>query len=79
MCNHRNNKNKINLLPQQWCNPQLKMRNMYLKKKAWIKGEQRKKRIRKKKYHNHLQLKSGPPFKGIIRWIKSLMTSVKGS
>jgi hypothetical protein len=25
-------------LPQQWCNPQLKMRNQYLKKKAWIKG-----------------------------------------
>jgi hypothetical protein len=39
MCDHRNNKCKINLLSQQWCNPQLKMRNRYIKTMAWIKGE----------------------------------------
>ena len=59
MCDHRNRRNKINPLSQQWCNPQLNMRNMYLKKKAWIKGEHMKKRTRKKQYHRHLQLKSG--------------------
>jgi hypothetical protein len=59
MCDLRNNRNKINLLPQQWCNPQIKMRNRYLKMKAWIKGEHRKKRTRRKNYHMHLQLKSG--------------------
>jgi hypothetical protein len=32
---------------------------------------------RRKKYHKHLQLKSGPPFKGIIQWIKSLVTSAR--
>jgi transposase InsO family protein len=52
--------------PQQWFYPQLKMRNMYLKKKARIKGEHRKKRTRRKKYHKHLKLKSRPPSKGII-------------
>jgi hypothetical protein len=46
--------------------PQLKMRNNYLKMKAWIKEEHMKKRTRRKKYHMHLQLKSGPPSKGII-------------
>jgi hypothetical protein len=41
------------------------MKNMYLKMEAWFKGEHMKKRTRRKKYHRHLQLKSGPPFKGI--------------
>jgi hypothetical protein len=38
MCDHRNNKSKINLLPQQWCIPQLKMMNKSLKKRRVIKG-----------------------------------------
>jgi hypothetical protein len=42
------------------------MRNMYLKMKAWIKGEHMKKMINRKKYHMHLQLKSEPSSKGII-------------
>jgi hypothetical protein len=74
MCDHRN---KINPLSQQWCNPQLNMRNMYLKKKAWIKREPMKKTTSRKKYHIHFQLKFEPPFKGIIRWIKSLVTSAR--
>jgi hypothetical protein len=41
-----NNKNMINHLPQQWCIPQLKTRNRYLKIKSWIKGEHMKKRTR---------------------------------
>jgi hypothetical protein len=40
-------------------------------------GELRKKRTRREKYHRHLQLKSGPPFKGSIWWIKSMVTSVR--
>jgi hypothetical protein len=42
MCDHRNNKGEINLLPQQWCNPQLKMMNMFIKKRRVIKGEHKK-------------------------------------
>jgi hypothetical protein len=34
MCDRKNNKIKINHLPQHWCNPQLKMRNRYLKMQA---------------------------------------------
>jgi hypothetical protein len=68
MCDHRNN--KINLLPLHWCIPQLKMRNMYLKMKAWIKGEHMENRIRRKKHNKLLQLKSGQQFKGIIQLIR---------
>jgi hypothetical protein len=54
------------------------MRNRYLKTMAWIKGERENKKIRrKKKYHRHLQPKSAPTFKRIIRWIKSLVTSAR--
>jgi hypothetical protein len=42
MCDHRNNRSKINHLPLQWCIPQLKMMDMYLKKRSGIKGEHRK-------------------------------------
>ena len=59
MCDRRNNKSKINPLPLHWCIPQLKMRNMYLKMKACIKGEHMENRIRRKKHHKPLQLKSG--------------------
>jgi hypothetical protein len=53
-----NNKSKINLLPPHWCIPQLKMRNRYLKMKGWIKVEHIKNKIRRKKHHKLLQLKS---------------------
>jgi hypothetical protein len=49
---------KINHLPQQWCIPQLKMMNRYLMKGDRIKGEHRKNRLWRKKYHGPLQLKS---------------------
>jgi hypothetical protein len=32
---------------------------------------------KEEKYHKHFQLMSEPPFKGIIRWIKSLVTSAR--
>jgi hypothetical protein len=38
MCDHRNTKSKINLLPQQWCTPQLKTMNRFIKKRRVIKG-----------------------------------------
>jgi hypothetical protein len=51
------------------------MRNRYLKMIAWIKGEHKnKKEGRRRKYHMHIQPKSAPTFKGIIRWIKPLVT-----
>jgi hypothetical protein len=42
MCDHKNNRSKINHLPLQWCIPQLKTMYRYLKKKGRIKGEHRK-------------------------------------
>jgi hypothetical protein len=48
MCDLRNNKNKINLLPQQWHNPHLKVRDRYLKAMEWIKGECMDKKTRRK-------------------------------
>jgi predicted transcriptional regulator len=57
--------------------PQLKMRNRYLKTEAWVKGEHMKKRIKRKKYNVHLQLKSGPPFKETIQWIRFWVTSAR--
>jgi hypothetical protein len=38
MCDHRNYRNEINPLPLQWCIPQPKTMNMYLKKRVRIKG-----------------------------------------
>jgi hypothetical protein len=38
-------------------------------KEGMNQGGHWKKSTRRKKYHMHLQLKSGPPFKGIIQWI----------
>jgi hypothetical protein len=46
------------------------MRNRYLKMKAWIKGEHMENRIRRKKHHKHLQIKSGRLFKETTQWIK---------
>jgi hypothetical protein len=51
------------------------MRNKYITMMAWIKGEHKnKKEGRRKEYHRHLQPKSAPTFKEIIRWIKFLVT-----
>jgi hypothetical protein len=35
----RNKRSKINLLPQQWCIPQLKTMNRFIKRRRVIKGE----------------------------------------
>jgi hypothetical protein len=77
MCDHRNHKNKINLLPLRWCIPQLKTINRYLKKKGRIKGEHMKNRIRRKKHHGPLQLKSEQRSKEIIQWIRFWVTSAR--
>jgi hypothetical protein len=54
------------------------MMNWYIKTVAWIKGEHKnEKRGRRKKYNRHLQPKSAPTFKEIIRWIKFLMILAK--
>jgi hypothetical protein len=54
---------------------QLKMRNKYIKMMTWIKGEHKNKKEGKRKvYHRHLQPKSAPTFKEIIRWIKFFVT-----
>jgi hypothetical protein len=58
MCDHRNNRSKINHLPQQWCIPQLKTVNRYPEKRGRIKGEHKKNRLWRKKHHGPLQLKS---------------------
>jgi hypothetical protein len=53
------------------------MRNMYLKMKAWIKGEHIESRIRRKKHNKLLQLKSGQQYKGIIQWIRFWVISAR--
>jgi hypothetical protein len=40
-------------------------------------GEHMTKRIKRKKYNKHLQLKSGTPSKGIIKWIRFWVTSAR--
>jgi hypothetical protein len=56
MCDCRNYRNEISLLPQHWCIPQLKMMNRYLKKRSLIKGEHKENRLWRKKHHGSLQL-----------------------
>jgi hypothetical protein len=51
MCDHRNNKSKISHLPLQWCIPQLKMMDRFLKKRCMIKGEHKKNKLWRKKHH----------------------------
>jgi hypothetical protein len=68
-CNHRNKRNKINLLLQQCCNPHIKVRSRYLQTMACIKGERMNKKTRRKKYigtsgpilHHHSKRSSGGP------------------
>jgi hypothetical protein len=74
MCDHRNNKNKINLLPQRWCIPQLKMMNRFLNKRRVIKGEHKKNKLWRKKHHWPLQLKSGRQSKEITPLIRYWVT-----
>jgi hypothetical protein len=57
MCDHRNYRIKISLLPRRWCIPQLKMMDRYLKKRSVIKGEHEKNKLWRKKHHGSLQLK----------------------
>jgi hypothetical protein len=66
MCGHRNKRSKINLLPQQWCNPQLKTMNRFIKKRRVIKGEHKIIMLWRKKHLKPLQLKFERRFKGII-------------
>jgi hypothetical protein len=70
MCDHRNYRNKINLLPRRWCIPQLKMMDRYLKKRSVIKGEHKKNMLWRKKHHGSLQLKSEQRSKEITPSIK---------
>jgi hypothetical protein len=66
MCDHRITKSKINLLPQQWCIPQLKLMNRFIKKRRVIKGEHKMIMLWRKKHLRPLQLKFERGFKGII-------------
>jgi hypothetical protein len=51
--------------------------NRYLKKKDMIKGEHMKNKIRRKKHHEPLQLKSKRRSKEIIQWIRFWVTSAR--
>jgi hypothetical protein len=73
-CDHRNNKSKISLLPPQWCIPQLKMMDRFLKKRCVIKGEHKKNKLWRKKHHESLQLKSERRSKEITPSIRFWMT-----
>jgi hypothetical protein len=70
MCDQRNYRNKISLLPRHWCIPQLKMMDRYLKERSMIKGEHRKNRLWRKKHHRPLQLKSERQSKDITPSIR---------
>jgi hypothetical protein len=58
MCDHRNNKSEVNLLPQRWCTPQLKKMNRFIKKRRVNKGEHKMIKLWRKRHHGPLQLKS---------------------
>jgi hypothetical protein len=77
MCDHRNHRNKINHLPQQWCIPQLKTKYRYLKKRGRIKVELRKNRLWRKKHHGSLQLNSERRSKDITSSIRFWVTSAR--
>jgi hypothetical protein len=51
--------------------------NRYLKKKGRIKREHMKNRIRRKKHHGLLQLKSEQRSKEITQWIRFWVTSAR--
>jgi hypothetical protein len=77
MCDHRNYRNKINLLPQQRYIPQLKTTYRYLKTRGRIKGEHRNYRLWRKKHHEPLQLKSERRSKDITPSIRFWVTSTR--
>jgi hypothetical protein len=63
--------------PQQWCIPQPKMMNRYLKKRNMIKGEHKKNKWWRKKHHMPLQLKSEQRSKEITLSIRSWVISAR--
>jgi hypothetical protein len=66
---YKSHKSKIDLFPLLWCNPLLKMRNMYLKMVELTKGDHRKKKTRrKKKVHKCLYHEFAPPYNANIEW-----------
>jgi hypothetical protein len=77
MCDHRNNKSKISHLPLQWCIPELKMMDMFLKKRRVIKGEHKKNKFWRKKHHESLQLKSERQSKEITLSIRFWVISAR--
>jgi hypothetical protein len=77
MCDHRNYRNKISLLPRHWCIPQLKMMYRYLKKRSMIKGEHRKNHLWRNKHHGPLQPKSKLRSKDITPSIRFWVTSAR--
>jgi hypothetical protein len=77
MYDHRNCRNKINLLPRQWCILQPKTINRYLKKRGKIKREHKKNRLCRKKHHGPLQLKSEHQYKDITTSIRFWVTSAR--
>jgi hypothetical protein len=77
MCDHRNYRNKISLLPRRWCIPQLKMMDRYLKKRSVIKGEHKKNKLWSKKHHGSLQLKSERRSKEITPSIRFWVISAR--
>jgi hypothetical protein len=77
MSDYRNYRNKINLLPRHWCIPQLKMMDRYLKKTSVIKGEHKKNRLWRNKYHGPLQLKFGRQSKDITPSTRFWVTSAR--
>jgi hypothetical protein len=66
MCDHRNTKSKINLLPQRWYIPKLKTMNRFIKKRRVIKGEHKMIMLWRKKHLKPLQPKSERRFNRII-------------
>jgi hypothetical protein len=67
-------KEQINLLPQQWCILPPKMTNRYLKWRRVIRGEHRMSKLKRKKHLRHLQPKFERRFKGIIPSTKFWVT-----
>jgi hypothetical protein len=73
MCDRKNNKIKINHLLNIGATP-TQDEEQVPHDAGMNQGEHMKKRIKRRKYNMHLQLKSGPPSKGIIQWIRFWVT-----
>jgi hypothetical protein len=70
MCDHRTTRARSTFFLYIGASPNLK-------KGGRIKGEHMKNRIRRKKHHDFLQLKSRRQFKGIIQWIRFWVISAR--